>query len=86
MSALSETFAQHLSANPDALYPVVITLQPNAANWSPDGALESASIQPLEGLQGIYKASLPGREILKLRQDGRIQAIEPDDLMFNALK
>ncbi|MDB5241782.1 MAG: hypothetical protein JWP57_2407 [Spirosoma sp.] len=84
MSAISEGFAQRLNASPDDTYSVMITLHPDAA-IKPDTTLKSTNIEPVEGLQGIYKASLSGHEILKLQHNDNIQAIESDDLNFHAL-
>lgn len=83
MNALSEHFARQLDANPDATYSVMITQHPYADEL-PASSL-SANIQPIEGLKGIYKATLSGHDILKLRQDDTIQAIEPDEPDFHAL-
>lgn len=85
MNALSDNFAQQLSTNPDATYSVMITLTPNSSSKSNFMARESMNLQPVEGLDGIYKATLSGRDILTLQQDDSIQAIEPDDLNFYAL-
>lgn len=85
MTTLPEAFAQRLSTDPDATYTVLITVNPDAVDWSPIVTAESGSIEPLDGLQGIYKANLSGRSILQLQQDEHVQAIESDDLMFDAL-
>lgn len=85
MSALSDNFAQQLSTNPDATYSVMITLNPHQSSKASFTTHESMDVQPVEGLEGIYKATLSGREILELQQDDSIQAIEPDDLNFHAL-
>jgi hypothetical protein len=85
MNALSNEFARQLSTNPDATYSVMITLNPNTPSKASFATHESMDVQPVEGLDGIYKATLSGREILKLQQDDSIQAIEPDDLNFYAL-
>ena len=84
MTTLPEAFAQRLSTDPDATYTVLITVNPDAADKA-NAALESISVKPVDGLQGIYKANLSGHELLKLQHDDTIQAIEPDDLEFHAL-
>lgn len=83
MNAISEGFAQRLNASPDDTYSVMITLFPDAPRTA---ALTSADIQPVAGLRGIYKAQLPGHALLELQHDNAIQAIEPDDLDFQALR
>lgn len=85
MNALSDNFAQQLSTDPDATYSVMITLNPNKSANNSFTTREATDVQPVEGLEGIYKATLSGREILKLQEDDSIQAIEPDDLNFHAL-
>jgi hypothetical protein len=84
MKAISEGFAQRLNASPDDTYSVMITLHPDADDTNA-AALKSTNVKPVEGLKGIYKATLSGRELLKLQQDDTIKAIEPDDLEFHAL-
>lgn len=84
MTALTESFAQRLNTNPDATYSVLITLHPDAVNKAP-AALNSAGVQPIDGLQGIYKATLSGQELLRLQNDDSVQAIEPDEPDFHAL-
>lgn len=84
MNTISEGFAQRLNASPDDLYSVMITTHPDAADKHV-AALESMNVKPVEGLKGIYKATLSGHELLKLQHDDTIQAIEPDDLEFHAL-
>ena len=84
MKSISEGFAQRLNTSPDDTYSVMITMQPDAVDKA-NSALKSANVKPIEGLKGIYKASLSGHELLKLQHDNTIQAIEPDDLEFHAL-
>lgn len=85
MNALSDSFTRQLNTDPDATYSVMITLDPSKANKASFATHDGLDVQPVEGLDGIYKANLSGREILKLQQDDSIQAIEPDDLNFHAL-
>ena len=85
MNALSDNFAQQLSNDPDATYSVMITLNPKKPGKASFTTHESMDVQPVEGLDGIYKANLSGREILELQEDDSIQAIEPDDLNFHTL-
>jgi hypothetical protein len=85
MKAISEGFAQRLNTSPDDTYSVMITLNPDAVDKA-NSALKSAKVRPVEGLKGIYKANLSGHELLKLQEDDTIQAIDPDDIEFHALK
>lgn len=84
MNAISEGFAQRLNAHPDNTYSVMITQHPDAAD-KVNPALQSTNVKPIDGLRGIYKASLSGHELLELQHDDTIQAIEPDDLDFHTL-
>ena len=83
MNPLSSELARQVTANPDAVYTVLITQKPDAE--AADFADAQASIQPIAGLTGVFKASLTGHEILQLQHNGQIQAIEPDAPDFHAL-
>ena len=83
MNSLSSGFANQVNADPDADYTVMITQKSDVDE--PDFADTRASIQPVEGLKGIYKARLTGHEILRLQHNEKIQTIESDDLDFHAL-
>jgi hypothetical protein len=92
MATLSEPFARRLLADPDQTHTVTVTLQPDAAEHSPPqpdadalAGAELGALQPVAGLQGIYQGNLTGHDILRLRDDQRVQAIEPDDIVFTAL-
>lgn len=76
---LSEHFEKQLRANPDQKRTIVVTLHPDA---NEESVRSVPGVEPFEGLTGLYKASLSGKEILQLDRDEAVQAIEPDDLTF----
>lgn len=87
MATLSSEFQQQLATNPDGFYTVVITLGPNAAETERTirRLAGSDNVQPIEGLEGFYKATLSGQDILRLNEDAQVQSIDPDNQDFHAL-
>ena len=87
MAILPTSFEQHLAANPDGRYTVIITLLPGVAEAAnPLRRLAGPAVcEAIDGLPGFFRATLPGRDILALHTDPAVQSIDPDDLPFYAL-
>ncbi len=81
---LAEPFAQQVQAQPDRSFPVLITLQPEASD-ADVAALAKPGLEKIEGVDGLYRGTLSGQDILELQHEKAIQSIDSDDLMFNAL-
>ncbi|HEX8425512.1 hypothetical protein [Hymenobacter sp.] len=77
MAVLNQKLKELISAQPKALRRVVVT---SSQTLSQLQATEPGSkIQPIPGLDGIYKGTFTGQQLLTLEQQPGIDSIEADE-------
>lgn len=77
MSRIGDELMQQCRAQPDSRQQVVITLTEGAADRDP-ATLGLEDAQPIEGLDGVYVASLTGDALMRLAARDEIEEIVED--------
>jgi hypothetical protein len=76
MATLNQDLKTQSTTHPEALLQVVLTSSKSPEQLQAIGV--GSQLQPIQGLDGIYKATLTGRQLLALEHNPDIDTIEHD--------
>ncbi|MBC8081708.1 MAG: hypothetical protein H7Z21_00725 [Hymenobacter sp.] len=77
MATLNQQLKEQSTMQPEALLQVVLTSSKTASQLQAAGL--GGKVEPIPGLDGIFKGAFTGRQVLALAQHPDIDSIEADE-------